>query len=87
MLWGLIPDPSNAAIAADTSGCWEWVVTSTSCPTVTPQELGPANDGGGGTSLFLAHRGGVNLLFADLHVRYAKNAPAEIALGIVKVRP
>ena len=87
MRWGNIPNQSSAAIAADTAGCWEWVVTSTSYPTILPSQLGPSNDGGGGTSLFLAHRGGVNLLFADLHVRYAKNAPAEIALGAIQVRP
>lgn len=87
MLWGNIPNPSDAAIAADTAGCWEWNVTSTSYAAILPSQLGPSNDGGGGTCLFLAHRGGVNLLFADLHVRYSKNAPAEIALGTIQVRP
>jgi prepilin-type N-terminal cleavage/methylation domain-containing protein len=88
MIWDSIPNPSNAAIAADTAGGWFWEVFTTQCKSIMPAELGINGQGaGGGSWLFLAHHGGANLLYADLSVRYSRNAPAEIALGNIKVRP
>ena len=88
MLWDRIPNPSQAAIAADTAGGWFWDVYSTQCESVLPDELGVGgNKAHGGEWLFLAHNGGANLLFADLSVRYSNNPPAEIALGSITVRP
>ena len=87
MLWDSIPDPSNAAIAADTGGSWEWNATSTSVPSLLAHELADPAKQGGGHDLYLVHNGGANLLFADLSVRYVRNPAAEITLGSISVRP
>lgn len=40
-----------------------------------------------GNDLFLIHRGGANILYADLDVRYSRNIHSEIQSRTVLVRP
>jgi len=81
--WSRLPNAGRCALAADVRGNYRgWNVKSNSIPVMLPSSTAT-----NGNDLFLVHRGGANVLFGDLGVRYSKNIPAEITARQVLVRP
>ena len=80
-VWSGIIRASEVPILTDCGGDWCWQSYGT-CDGVVP----PSPIAGDYSNWYGAHRGGANLLFADIHARWSPNPSAEAAAGTIKVR-
>jgi len=76
--WGRLQQKALVALSSDVWGDWNWEATPGYIPVAD-------NPGADGDSLFLVHRGGSNVLFADLGVRFSRNLSAEVDIGAIRL--
>jgi len=80
-VWSGINRASEVPIMSDCGGDWCWESYPTVVGVQAPNPIGDMY-----SYWYGAHRGGANLLFADLHARWSPNPGAEAAAGTIKMK-